>query len=131
MKKLTSIVLISILLVSCLVALMVAGCTTTRDKYLTIMSVSNQTSDSFSMDYDSFDGVKHYKIRLKQEATISMTFTTTEGTLDCAILDHSNSTTVYEALAVPTSTDTVTLPKGTYVVRFTGDHHRGGWAFTW
>ena len=129
MKKTIVILLVFALALCTVLPLMVTGCAATGGRYLTTMSVENNTATSFSMQYESFDGYRIYKFKLDKTTEVNIRFETIEGRLDCLITRDGE--TYYESEDIKSSGFGMGFPKGSYTVRMTGDHHKGSFSFDW
>ena len=120
-----------VVLTALLLAICAFGCIRSNGSYKVMVCISNQTSDSFYMEYESFDGNKMYIFTVSEGTTLDARFVTKEGKLTCRITDKSG-TEYYKSDDVQTGETTVTLDKkGEYRVILHGDDHSGGFWFSW
>ena len=100
----------------------------------TMMSVSNETSESFSMRYMKFDGMKQYRLRTKQDDTIvRVDVESISGTLSIKVTSAGNrDELVFYKENLESGSFTFTVPeKGSYTVTMTADEHEGSYALDW
>ena len=124
MKKVLTVFFVLLLLV-CAV-----GCIRSTGHYRTILSISNQTSDSFYMKYESFDGEKKYSFSVKENAVLDVDFVTESGKLSCTVTD-SDGNEYYKNEDVQTEKISISLgKKGRYSVCLRAEEHKGSFDFT-
>ena len=124
MKKIALLVLMAVLLFSC-------ACTNSTGRFIAKMCVSNQTSTSFSMRYDSLDGEKTYTIKANEGDVMSIKFETTSGSLSCVIRVKGGEV-LYQNDSVQTSELNITLPvSGKYEIALKANEHKGAFYFDW
>ena len=100
----------------------------------TMMSVSTQTGESFSMRYMKFDGMKQYRLRTKQDNTVVRVDIESEsGTLSMKVTAAGNrDELVFQAENLESGSFTFSVPeKGSYTVTMTADEHEGSYALDW
>lgn len=100
----------------------------------TMMSVSNETGESFSMRYMKFDGMKQYRLRTKQDDTIvRVDVESISGTLSIKVTSAGNcDELVFYKENLESGSFTFTVPeKGSYTVTMTADEHEGSYALDW
>lgn len=105
-----------------------------RSSGTTFMCVSTETSESFSMSYEKFDGMKQYRLKTKQDnAAVWVNIETESGTLSVKVTSADKSDTlVYEAENLQTGDFAFTVPEaGKYTVTVTADEHSGSYSFDW
>ena len=101
---------------------------------VTMMSVSNETSESFSMRYMKFDGMKQYRLRTKQDDTVvRVDVESISGTLSIKVTSAGNrDELVFYKENLESGSFTFTVPeKGSYTVTMTADEHEGSYALDW
>ena len=100
----------------------------------TMMSVSTETGESFSMRYMEFDGMKQYRLRTKQDNTIvRVDVESISGTLSIKVTSAGNrDELVFYKENLESGSFTFTVPeKGSYTVTMTADEHEGSYALDW
>ena len=100
----------------------------------TMMSVSTETGESFSMRYMEFDGMKQYRLRTKQDNTIvRVDVESISGTLSITVTSAGNrDELVFYKENLESGSFTFTVPeKGSYTVTMTADEHEGSYALDW
>ena len=100
----------------------------------TMMSVSTETGESFSMRYMEFDGMKQYRLRTKQDNTIvRVDVESISGTLSLKVTSAGNrDELVFYKENLESGSFTFTVPeKGSYTVTMTADEHEGSYALDW
>lgn len=100
----------------------------------TMMSVSTETGESFSMRYMEFDGMKQYRLRTKQDNTIvRVDVESISGTLSLKVTSAGNrDELVFYKENLENGSFTFTVPeKGSYTVTMTADEHEGSYALDW
>lgn len=100
----------------------------------TMMSVSTETGESFSMRYMEFDGMKQYRLRTKQDNTIvRVDVESISGTLSIKVTSAGNrDELVFYKENLENGSFTFTVPeKGSYTVTMTADEHEGSYALDW
>lgn len=100
----------------------------------TMMSVSTETGESFSMRYMEFDGMKQYRLRTKQDNTVVRVDVESEsGTLSMKVTAAGNrDELVFQAENLESGSFTFSVPeKGSYTVTMTADEHEGSYALDW
>lgn len=128
MKKGIKVLLLSVLLS---LTLLLSSCTSSSGKGIFMMSISSQTDHSFVTEYYKFEGYKKYKIDFEKDTILTMTFTTTSGTLSCEITD-SKGNVLFESEDVGNMSESITLPnKGKYTIYLEAKEHRGSFEFSW
>lgn len=100
----------------------------------TFMCVSNQTSESFSMSYEQFDGMKQYRLKTRQDhTTVRVDVETESGSLSVKVTaaDGRDELT-YVAENLQTGSYAFEVPNaGKYTVTVTADEHSGSFSFDW
>ena len=100
----------------------------------TMMSVSTETGESFSMRYMEFDVMKQYRLRTKQDNTIvRVDVESISGTLSLKVTSAGNrDELVFYKENLESGSFTFTVPeKGSYTVTMTADEHEGSYALDW
>ena len=115
--------------------LMMAGCEGALvSSGTTFMCVSTETSESFSMDYEQFNGSKQYRLKTRQDGTtVRVDVETESGTLSVKVTAAgSKDELVYSADDLQTGSFTFHVPEaGKYTVTVTADKHSGSFSFDW
>ena len=129
MKRAFALLLLAVMLLTlggCEGALVSSG--------VTMMSVSTQTGESFSMRYMEFDGMKQYRLRTQQDNTIvRVDVESISGTLSIGVTSAGNrDELVFYKENLESGSFTFTVPeKGSYTVTMTADEHEGSYALDW
>ena len=125
MRKAATIFLILLL------AVCAVGCIRSKGSYRTTACISNQTSDSFYMEYESLKGHKTYYFTAPDDTVLNVRFVTKGGKLSCKITDKSGKE-YYVSDDVGNEELTIKLgEKSEYSVALQTDGHQGGFYFSW
>ena len=109
--------------------LLLCGCS--KRSCVTIRSIENSNSHSFSMRYQKFDGSKEYTLQAKEERQpLKVSVVTEAGSLSMTIGEKGKDP-VYTGTDMPDMDFTVYLDPGKYIITLTAEDHRGSYSFDW
>ncbi len=141
MKKLSKLLFILFIVLS---TTLINGCT--YGSGTTSMSVEVNTGSKMSMSYKKFTGYKATKLSVEKDQTVEVEvdIVSEAGKLDLVIEKENKGDDegeqekkgkpekVYEGTDIPTSNFKVILEEpGKYIVKVTGDKHKGSYKITW
>ena len=107
------------------------GCEKPYDgKYEVRGGEGEETDNSFSMQYEDFNGFRLYTIELKTRGIIGMNFKNEAGRLGCAIM-NSEGERIFLVGVVEDGHSDFAVGAGTYTVRLTAEHHKGSYRIAW
>lgn len=134
-EKMKSNKFVLVIVCACLAVFLVActSCKSKKNGNLTIASVRNQTSNSFSATYSYFNGEREYTIKVKDgnPLAVKVNVTTDDGDLSISV-DKKGGGNFYQGNKIPTFSFTLNLKEsGTYVVKIKANKHSGSYSFEW
>lgn len=112
-----------ILLLSCLFM----SCS--ANSYVVRNCIEKKTSNSFSSQYDYFSGNRKYSMKIKEDTTVQVKFTSKSGMLKVKVYNDDSS--YYEGNIDYDFDFTLNLKQGKYTVSFSADKHHGSYFFSW